>query len=104
MLDQPTQAYYPSEIERRTGVAERDSDREGVRRRFRVLYDIAAELSPNVQVIVCDHANLPEEWFRQSAVHNWRDGAALIPQAWLTGTESTRVLSQSRYLCPPGVQ
>jgi Protein of unknown function (DUF3732) len=86
MLDQPTQAYYPSEIERRTGVPERDSDREAVRRMFRLLYDIAAELSPNLQIIVCDHANLPEEWFRESVVHNWRDGEALIPEAWLTGT------------------
>lgn len=86
MLDQPTQAYYPSEIERQTGIPENDSDREAVRRMFRLLYDIAAELSPNQQIIVCDHANLPEEWFRDSVVQNWRDGAALIPQTWISGT------------------
>jgi hypothetical protein len=84
MLDQPTQAYYPSEIERQTGVPENDSDREAVRRMFQLLHDLAAELSPNLQITVCDHANLPETWFRDSVVHNWRDGTALIPQAWLT--------------------
>jgi hypothetical protein len=84
MLDQPTQAYYPSEIERQTGVPENDRDREAVRRMFQLLYDIAADLSPNLQIIVCDHANLPEEWFRRSVAHNWRDGEALIPQAWLS--------------------
>jgi hypothetical protein len=84
MLDQPTQAYYPSEIERQTGVPENDSDREAVRRMFQLLHDLAAELSPNLQIIVCDHANLPETWFRDSVVHNWRDGTALIPAAWLS--------------------
>jgi hypothetical protein len=84
MLDQPTQAYYPSEIERQTGIPESDSDREAVRRMFRLLYDITADLSPNLQIIVCDHANLPEQWFGDSVVHNWRDGEALIPQAWLS--------------------
>lgn len=88
MFDQPTQAYYPSEVEQQEGVPLRDSDREAVRRMFRLLYEIAAELAPQLQIIVCDHANLPEEWFRESVVHNWRNGEALVPAAWLTGGAS----------------
>ena len=84
MFDQPTQAYYPSEVEQQEGVPHGDSDREAVRRMFRLLYEIAAELAPQLQIIVCDHANLPEPWFRESVVHNWRNGAALIPASWLT--------------------
>jgi hypothetical protein len=84
MLDQPTQAYYPSEIERQTGIPENDTDREAVHRIFRLLYDVATELSPNMQIIVCDHANLPENWFRDSVTQNWRGGEALIPQAWIS--------------------
>ena len=84
MLDQPTQAYYPSEIERQTGIPENDTDREAVHRIFRLLYDIATELSPDMQIIVCDHANLPENWFRDSVTQNWRGGEALIPQAWIS--------------------
>ena len=89
MFDQPTQAYYPSEVEQRQGIPHRDSDREAVRRMFRLLYDVAAELAPKLQIIVCDHANLPEAWFRESVVHNWRNGEALIPEDWLRGYSSS---------------
>jgi hypothetical protein len=88
MLDQPTQAYYPSEVEQQQGVPLRDSDREAVRRMFLLLYEIAAELAPQLQIIVCDHANLPEQWFRESVVHNWRNGEALVPATWLPGGAS----------------
>lgn len=88
MLDQPTQAFYPSEIEQRDGVPIADTDREAVRRIFRLLFEVTSELEPNLQVIVCDHANLPEEWFQDSVVHNWRDGEKLIPQTWLSADVS----------------
>ena len=83
MFDQPTQAYYPSEVEQEEGIPHRDSDREAVRRMFRLLHDVAAELTPDLQIIVCDHANLPETWFGESVAHNWRNGEALIPASWL---------------------
>lgn len=83
MLDQPTQAFYPSEVEEQAGVPAADADREAVRRIFRLLYDVTSELEPRLQVIVSDHANLPEEWFQDAVVHNWRDGEKLIPEEWL---------------------
>jgi hypothetical protein len=83
MFDQPTQAYYPSEVEQEQGIPHRDSDREAVRRMFRLLHDVAAELTPHLQIIVCDHANLPEPWFVESVAHNWRNGDALIPASWI---------------------
>ncbi|HXA62081.1 MAG TPA: DUF3732 domain-containing protein [Streptosporangiaceae bacterium] len=46
-------------------------------------------LAPHPQIIVCDHANLPEEWFQESIQHNWRDGQKLIPQSWLDSLEQT---------------
>lgn len=45
--------------------------------------DIATELAPDFQIIVCDHANLPEDWFQTAVSHNWRDGEKLIPQEWI---------------------
>ncbi|MEN3539651.1 DUF3732 domain-containing protein [Microbispora sp. ZYX-F-249] len=84
MLDQPTQAYYPSEVARRTGIAESDADREAVRRMFELIRDVVHELAPALQVIVCDHANLPEQWFQDSITHNWRDGRKLVPEEWLS--------------------
>ncbi|MEU3628899.1 DUF3732 domain-containing protein [Amycolatopsis coloradensis] len=83
MLDQPTQVWYRSEVDQRAGTPGRDSDREAVNRLFRLIYDVVAELAPHMQVIVCDHANLPDEWFQNSVVHNWRGGDKLIPQEWI---------------------
>jgi hypothetical protein len=82
MLDQPTQAYYPSEGEQRGGVPSDNDDRAVVRRLFELMRDVAAELAPDLQIIVCDHANLPEGWFQAAVQHDWR-GDALIPQHWL---------------------
>jgi hypothetical protein len=84
MLDQPTQAYYPSEVTQQSGLAANDTDREAVRRMFELIREVVAELAPELQVIVCDHANLPEEWFQDAVAHNWRNGVKLIPADWLT--------------------
>jgi hypothetical protein len=83
LLDQPTQAHYPSEVSLQSGIPDSDSDRAAVNSLFQLLHDVAAELAPQFQVIVCDHANLPHQWFQDSVVHNWRDGRKLIPQDWL---------------------
>jgi hypothetical protein len=83
VLDQPTQAYYPSEVTRSSGVAANDADRRAVRRLFELMRDVVADLAPELQVIVCDHANLPEEWFQDAVAHDWRGGHKLIPPDWL---------------------
>jgi Protein of unknown function (DUF3732) len=90
MIDQPTQAYFPSDAEKRAGLPTRDEDREAVRRLYQLMYDVASELAPGLQIIVCDHANLEDEWFQQSVEHNWRgedrsrgSDDRLIPEAWI---------------------
>ena len=87
MLDQPTQAYYPSDVEQQEGVPEGENDRAAVRRMFELMRDVADELAPGLQIIVCDHANLPEEWFQDAVRHNWRNGEKLIPAEWLPAAE-----------------
>lgn len=84
LLDQPTQAHYPSEVSKQSGIPDNDADRVAVNRMFRLLYDITEELAPRFQIIVCDHANLSYQWFQDSVVQNWRDGVKLIPQDWLS--------------------
>ncbi|WP_097965263.1 DUF3732 domain-containing protein [Streptomyces sp. or20] len=86
MLDQPTQAWYRSEVDQRSGEPRSDTDREAVSRLFRLIYDVVHELAPDLQVIICDHANLAENWFQDSVVHNWRHGEKLIPQEWIDQT------------------
>ncbi|MFG3705485.1 DUF3732 domain-containing protein [Micromonospora sp. NPDC047670] len=83
MLDQPTQVWYRSEVDQRSGTPGQDTDREAVGRLFRLIHDVIVELAPEMQVIVCDHANLPEQWFQNSVRHNWRAGEKLIPKEWI---------------------
>lgn len=68
----------------------RDEDREAVRRLYRLMYDVASELEPGLQIIVCDHANLEDDWFQQSVEHNWRGedqstapDDRLVPEIWI---------------------
>ncbi|MHB1638845.1 MAG: DUF3732 domain-containing protein [Candidatus Dormibacteria bacterium] len=82
MLDQPTQAYYPSDVEQALGVPAADDDRQAVQRMYELMHDISVELAPSMQIIACDHANLPEEWFQEAIIENWRDGRKLIPESW----------------------
>ncbi|MFI6370018.1 DUF3732 domain-containing protein [Streptomyces sp. NPDC050546] len=35
------------------------------------------------QLIVSDHANLPDQWDQDCVRYNWRNGEALIPQDWI---------------------
>ena len=36
-------------------------------------------MAPEFQIIVCDHANLPEDRFQDAVQHNWREDRKLIP-------------------------
>jgi hypothetical protein len=44
---------------------------------------VVTELAPDFQVIVCDHANLPDAWFQLAVRRNWRGGQKLIPDDWI---------------------
>lgn len=50
---------------------------------FEFMYEMVTELAPTMQIIVYDHANLPNPWFQDAGRHNWRDGEALIPESWI---------------------
>ncbi len=86
MLDQPTQAFFSSELhalrERSIGLLG-DEDREAVRRLFALMLEVVAGLDGQLQVIVTDHAELDETWFTDAVAHNWREGRKLIPAEWL---------------------
>lgn len=84
MFDQPSQAHYPPERDdggRIEGLA--DADQTAVRQLFRLLHRYCDELAPNIQVIVTDHVELLDDWFRDSIAQRWRDGIALVPNSWL---------------------
>ena len=86
MLDQPSQAHYPPEHDE-LGRVDRlsDEDQAAVRQLFSLLHKYCVSLAPNMQIIVADHVELLEDWFRASITERWRDGIALVPQSWLRG-------------------
>jgi hypothetical protein len=87
LLDQPTQAFYPSE-RRRAGtrsLAELpDEDQQLVKNQFALLRATVETLEGRLQIIVTDHADETENWFTTAVRHEWRDGEALVPRDWLT--------------------
>lgn len=82
MFDQPTQAFFPEEVVDANDIE--DADWAAVRRQFSLMNGVVESLNGQLQVIVCDHANLADEWFRDSVVDNWRGSVALIPADWLS--------------------
>lgn len=85
ILDQPSQAHYPpsQDVEGSLDVLE-DDDRKAVRSLFNLVDQAAKALSPMLQIIIMDHADLKEDWFQTSVIERWRGGVKLIPAAWLS--------------------
>jgi hypothetical protein len=83
IFDQPSQAHYPPErdAEGSLDVLE-DEDKTAVFQLFRLVSTAASDLSPQLQIIVIDHADLKEEWFEAAVVERWRGGRKLIPEEW----------------------
>lgn len=78
MIDQPSQAQFPS------AEVFDDMDAEAVRRIFTQLYVFCEQMGHKFQVIVVDHINFPSDpWFQKSVVHDWSDGEKLVPDDWI---------------------
>lgn len=86
MIDQPTQAFFPSDVrllKDRSLDDMPDDDQVRVSNLFRVMRETVAVLQGKLQIVVMDHAELAEDWFPRAAQNNWRDGRALVPRSWL---------------------
>lgn len=91
VLDQPTQVYFPS-TQRYNALSgttqetlESDADLDAVRRMFDLLFSVCAELVPNFQIIVLEHANLPDKRYQEALIENPWSGIghhALVPEEW----------------------
>jgi len=82
-LDQPSQVYFPPEVDEEGKFANAgDDDREAVKRMFKYIFDGVAKLAPDFQVIITEHADLSEQWYQDAVVERWRGGVKLIPEEW----------------------
>lgn len=83
ILDQPTQAYYPPDVvEGDLESIGRDSDRRAVQSLFKLMSEACAEIEPDFQLIVLDHAHLRDVWFEDAILEEWRGDNALVPRHW----------------------
>lgn len=81
-IDQPSQVYFPPE----TG--DDNVDSQEIRIIFGFIQKIVKELSPNMQVIVVDHADIKEDYFQNSIVEKWwNEDQSLIPPSWIQPKE-----------------
>lgn len=98
ILDQPAQVYFPSEkvygevAGRPDGALNSGADLDAVNRMFEFLFDLCADLGPDFQLIVLEHANLP--MFREAMVDGgpWTQDHALIPKNWIMQAEQLSYL------------
>ncbi|MFN4275361.1 MAG: DUF3732 domain-containing protein [Ferrovibrio sp.] len=85
VFDQPSQAHYPPEQDAEGSLdGLSDEDQSAVQRLFKLIADAAKEMTPNLQIIVLDHADLKHEWFSDAVIERWRRGTKLIPESWLS--------------------
>ncbi|PKP06787.1 MAG: hypothetical protein CVU10_04300 [Bacteroidetes bacterium HGW-Bacteroidetes-5] len=80
IIDQPTQVYYPPE--KTNDLVEVSTDEIAVSKMFDFIFKVVTSLSPNLQVIITDHAFLKNDNFINSVIEVWRDGLKLIPNDW----------------------
>lgn len=91
IMDQPSQVYFLSlqDYKALSGTTEETvsagGDLDAVRRMFDLLFAHCQSLAPKFQIIVLEHANLPDERFQDALVEEPWSGIgdrALIPQNW----------------------
>ncbi len=84
IFDQPSQAHYPPDRDADGSIdALNDEDQTAVLQLFKLISDAAAELAPDLQIIVMDHADLKRDWFESAVVERWRKGRKLVPSSWI---------------------
>jgi hypothetical protein len=82
-LDQPSQVYYPQDIELDPDMnTSNDDERQAVLKMFNLIFDVVESLAPNFQVIITEHANLDNKRYQSYVKENWRAGNALVPSDW----------------------
>jgi len=82
-LDQPSQVYFPPEKDVDGSMAlVSENDRLAVSRMFQLVFKAVAEVSPGLQVIITEHADINEKWYQRAIVERWRGGLKLVPDDW----------------------
>ena len=85
-LDQPSQVYFPPERDVDGSMAMvGEDDRRAVSRMFKFVFDVVGAITPGLQVVITEHADISEDWYRGAIVERWRGGLKLVPDNWPRG-------------------
>lgn len=76
-LDQPSQVYFPPETR------DENVDSQEVREIYNFIFERVKDLTPNLQVIIVDHADIAEDNFQEAVIEKWWDGTKLVPDEWI---------------------
>lgn len=49
--------------------------------------EVVNDVAPGSQVILVEHADVNEEWYREAVVERWRGGTMLVPDDWPRGEQ-----------------
>lgn len=82
-FDQPSQVYFPADkdVDGSMGLVP-DDDRHRVLQMFRLIFEAVDAVAPGLQVILIEHADINEDWYRDAVVERWRGGKKLVPADW----------------------
>lgn len=82
-LDQPSQVYFPPErdVDGQFEGAD-ENDWRAVSRMFHFVKTAVESMAPHFQVVIMEHAEIGEAWYRNSIVERWRHGQKLVPEDW----------------------
>lgn len=86
-LDQPSQAYYPPENDQDGSIENLGKDSQSLRQMFSLIFETVQALAPGFQVIMTEHAEPTEQWYRDATVERWRGGLKLVPEDWLVASD-----------------
>lgn len=75
-LDQPSQVYFPSEID------EKRTDWNKVKEMYEFIIRRAHAEKGRLQIIIVDHADLKDKEFRDLIIEDWHDQNNLVPREW----------------------
>ncbi len=82
-IDQPSQVYFPEDRDWKQGAEDTlGEDRQAVSRMYQLALKLVVKLTPSLQIIMTDHANINEKWFQDCIVERWREGQKLVPPEW----------------------
>ncbi len=94
VLDQPAQVFFPSRKDYEAlqnpspdSTRFRDGEIAAAQNMFDFLFDVCEQLSPNLQIIILEHAYFEQPKYEKALVNgeNWFGDTKLIPQSWLDG-------------------